>query len=218
MNRTITVKGVGSVSAKPDYITLSLGIESKEKDYESSMQKAAERIELLEKAVLPLGFEKGCLKTTNFNVSTAYDSYRDKNGNYQRVFAGYVSNYRMKLSFDFDSKRLSQVLSAISSGGADPDLNVAFTVKDPTRISEELLTSAAENAKQKAEVLCKAAGATLGQLVTIDYNWGELNIISNTGYEMDEEIMPLMAKCAAPEIEPDDINVHDTATFVWEIA
>lgn len=30
--RTITVKGVGSVSAKPDYITLSQAIESTDKE------------------------------------------------------------------------------------------------------------------------------------------------------------------------------------------
>ena len=27
-----------------------------------------------------------------------------------------------------------------------------------------------------------------------------------------------MSKCAAPEIEPDDINVSDTVAFTWEIA
>ena len=32
--------------------------------------------------------------------------------------------------------------------------------------------------------------------------------------------MPMMAlsESAAPEIEPDDIDLHDTAIFVWEIA
>ena len=32
-------------------------------------------------------------------------------------------------------------------------------------------------------------------------------------------IHPLMAmsKCAAPEIEPDDIEVSDTVAFTWEI-
>lgn len=38
--RTITVKGVGSVSAKPDYITLSLVIESTDKEYDIALQKA----------------------------------------------------------------------------------------------------------------------------------------------------------------------------------
>ena len=48
----------------------------------------------------------------------------------------------------------------------------------------------------------------------IDYNWGE----PPTHYEMDP---PCMARAsAAPtamDIEPDDIDVSDSVTFVWEI-
>lgn len=47
----------------------------------------------------------------------------------------------------------------------------------------------------------------------------ELNVYSNTRYDMEEECLaaPMMAKCAEIDIEPDDIDVSDTATFVWEI-
>lgn len=220
MMRTITVKGVGSVSAKPDYITLSLGIETQEKEYDDSMQKATERINSLEAASQKVGFEKGDLKTTSFNVSTAYESVKDRSGNYKREFAGYNCSYRLKLAFDFDSKRLAEVLSAISNSGAKPELSIAFTVKDAAKVSEELLMSATKNAREKAEILCRASGAELGKLLSIDYNWGELNIVSRTSYEMEDCIMPMMTlkECAVPEIEPDDIDLHDTATFVWEIA
>lgn len=220
MMRTITVKGVGSVSARPDYITLSLGIETQEKEYDDAMQKATERINSLEAASQKVGFEKGDLKTTSFNVSTSYESVKDRSENYKREFAGYNCSYRLKLAFDFDGKRLAEVLSAISISGAKPELSIAFTVKDATKVSEELLMSATKNAREKAEILCRASGAELGILQSIDYNWGELNIVSRTSYEMEDCIMPMMAlrECATPEIEPDDIDLRDTATFVWEIA
>lgn len=220
MMRTITVKGVGSVSARPDYITLSLGIETQEKEYDDAMQKATKKINSLEAASQKVGFEKGDLKTTSFNVSTAYESVKDRSGNYKREFAGYNCSYRLKLAFDFDSKRLAEVLSAISNSGAKPELSIAFTVKNAAKVSEELLMSATKNAREKAEILCRASGAELGKLQSIDYNWGELNIVSRTSYEMEDCIMPMIAlrECAAPEIEPDDIDLHDTATFIWEIA
>ena len=87
-------------------------------------------------------------------------------------------------------------------------------------ISEELLINATENAKTKAEILCKVSGNALGQLLNIDYSWGELNVFSRTTYDVEDCIQPLMAmsKCAAPEIEPDDIDVSDTVTFTWGIA
>lgn len=220
MMRTITVKGVGSVSARPDYIILSLAIETQEKEYDDAMQKATERINSLEAASQKVGFEKGDLKTTSFNVSTAYESVKDRSGNYKREFVGYNCSYRLKLAFDFDSMRLADVLSAIGGSGGKPELSIAFTVKDAAKVSEELLMSATKNAREKAEILCIASGAELGKLQSIDYNWDELNIVSRTSYEMEDCIMPMMAlrECAAPDIEPDDIDLHDTATFVWEIA
>ena len=56
-------------------------------------------------------------------------------------------------------------------------------------------------------------------MLNIDYNWGELNVFSRTSYDVEDCIQPLMAmsKCAAPEIEPVDIDVTDTVAFTWEI-
>ena len=118
-----------------------------------------------------------------------------------------------------DSKQLAKVITAISESGAMPELSIAFTVKNPAEVNEALLISATENARAKAEVLCKASGNELGRLLSIDYNWGELNVISRTRYAMEDDIQPLMAMSSfnAPEIEPDDIDVSDTVTFSWEI-
>ena len=159
------------------------------------------------------------LKTTSFNVDTRYESVKDRQGNYKREFVGYACVYRLKLSFDFDSKQLAKVISAIANSGANPELSIAFTVRNPAKVSKELLESAALNARAKAEILCRASGSEMGQLLSIDYNWGELNIVSRTSYEMEDCLMPLaaMKKCCSPEIEPDDIDVSDTVAFTWEI-
>ena len=217
--RTITVKGTGKVSARPDYIVLSLNIEALSETYDRAMTDASERIKELQDAAVFVGYEKSDMKTTSFNVQTRYENVKDRQGNYKREFAGYACSYHLKLAFDFDSKQLAKVISAIANCGAQPEISIAFTVKNPERISEELLINATENAKTKAEILCKASGNALGQLLNIDYNWGELNVFSRTSYDVEDCIQPLMAmsKCAAPEIEPDDIDVSDTVSFTWEI-
>jgi hypothetical protein len=217
--RIITVKGTGNVSARPDYIILSLNIEVLSETYDRAMSEAAERIERLQGAAVRVGYRKEDLKTTSFDVQTRYENVKDRQGNYKREFAGYACSYRLKLAFDFDSKQLAKVISAIADCGAQPELSIAFTVKNPARVSEELLINATENARAKAEILCKASGSTLGQLLNIDYNWGELNVFSRTSYDVEDCIQPLMAmsKCAAPEIEPVDIDVTDTVAFTWEI-
>ena len=218
MPRTITVKGVGKVSAKPDYVIISLSLEAKDKDYDRAMAIASDQIEQLNVPIERLGFEKGSLKTTNFNVSTSYESVKERNGNYKRLFDGYECSQRLKLAFDFDTKLLAQTLSAIGSCVARPELNITFTVKNPAEINDMLLRDATTNAKKKAELLCEASGVNLGQLMTIDYNRGELSVISKTRFEAEDCLMPLMAKgMFDADIEPDDIDVNDTVTFVWEI-
>ena len=51
MTRTITVKGVGSFKAKPDYVVISMNIEVKDKDYAKAVENANKRINILEQTV-----------------------------------------------------------------------------------------------------------------------------------------------------------------------
>ena len=111
-------------------------------------------------------------------------------------------------------KRLGETLSAISSCGAMPELQIAFSVKDKNAVSAELLENAIVNAKEKAEILAKAAGVQLGSIQSIDYSWGELRLLSKTRYN---DMMLCEASAAPMEIEPDDIDVSDTVTIVWAI-
>ena len=51
-----------------------------------------------------------------------------------------------------------------------------------------------------------------------DYHWGELHLYSPTRYEMEAAcLMKISAAPTAKDIEPDDIDVSDSVTFVWEI-
>ena len=217
MARTITVKGIGKVSAKPDQVVLSMTLESKHKDYDKAMGMAASHIQHLNETLYSIGFDKGSLKTTSFNVQTDYGRVKDRYDNYESVFRGYEVTHHLKLAFDFDMDRLSQALAAIAGCLSHPQLSIAFTVKDATAINEEMLRSATINAKRKAEILCEASGVTMGDLIAIDYNWGELDIYSHTRYDCCEEAIAPMAVGATIDIDPEDIDVSDTATFVWEI-
>ena len=218
MARTITVKGIGKASAKPDYVELSMTLESKHEDYETAMNMAGEQIQRLNQTLEAVGFDKGSAKTTNFNVRTDYDRVKDRYGNYTSVFCGYEVTHRLKLAFDFELGKLSEALSAIAGSLSDPQLSVAFTVKDATAVNEEMLRSAAVNARRKAEILCAASGAKLGELVAIDYNWSELDIYSHTRFCCSEDVGELKMKAASIDIDPEDIDVCDTATFVWALA
>ena len=216
MPRTITVKGIGTASVKPDFIAVTMNIVSKDKEYVKSVENANKRIEMLQNAVVSSGFAKEDLKTLAFNVSTNYEGETDEHGRYRNVFAGYVCRYTLKLSFDMDAKRLAQTLTAISESGANAEFSIKFTVKYPERVSAELLVSATENARQKAEVLCAASGAKLGMLIKINYDWTDVNVFSPSVYKMEME-RGVAVTGAVPEFEPENIESNDSAVFIWEI-
>lgn len=215
--RTITVKGIGAVSVKPDLIVLRLSMETAEYEYDAAMKAAAEKIDFLNKALEAAGFEKKSAKTADFRVRADYDRLNDGKGNYTSVFMGYKCRHELKIEFDFDTKRLAKALSEISKCIAKPEISIDFTVKDFSAVSGELLKAAVKNAREKAEILCAASGAKLGELLSIDYNWGELHLYSATDYDVE-------GKCMMPgaaddmDIEPEEIKARDTATFAWEIA
>ena len=216
--RTITVKGTGNVSVKPDLIVIIMTLEETNGDYECAMKLVADKARDLGVCLQRIGFEKEALKTTNFNVDKSFDSIRDDNGNYKRVFKGFCCTQALKLEFDFQMERLSSVLQAMAKSYASPEWDIRFTVKDRDGIDEALLKSATKNAKEKALVLCEAAGVQLGNLISIDYCWGELNIYSKTELCLEDRCVGYAPNgLKGMEIEPDDIDLKDTVTFVWEI-
>ena len=219
MNRVITVKGIGKVSAKPDLIVLSMSLAIKNMDYEKTIEESAVAISQIQKSIVGIGFEKSDLKTTDYKVKTSYKSVHDLRNNYKDVFDGYECKHSLKLEFDFEMKKLAKVFSALAACPANPQFSVAFSVKDKNAVSEDLIVDAAENAKVKANILAKASGVTLGQIVNIDYSWGELHMCSDTGFEMRDALNRLRpGSLMEMDIEPDDIDVSDTVTFVWEIS
>lgn len=215
--RTITVKGIGAVSVKPDLIVLRLSMETAEYEYDAAMKAAAEKIDFLNKALEAAGFEKKSAKTADFRVRADYERLNDGKGNYTSVFMGYKCRHELKIEFDFDTKRLAKALSEISKCIAKPEISIDFTVKDSSAVSGELLKAAVKNAREKAEILCAASGAKLGELLSIDYNWGELHLYSATDYDAEGKCMMLGA-ADDMDIEPEEIKARDTATFAWEIA
>ena len=216
MSRTITVRGTGNVTLKPDRTVVSLMLKSLDKDYGKSAEKASKQLEALRSALTEAGFAADALKTEHFNVYAEHEGRPDKNGVYRNYFLGYACTHAMKLEFDADSALLSRALSAIAQCVADPELNIRFTVKDRAAAEEELLRSAAENARKKAGILAAASGVQLGELLSIDYNWGELQVFSDTNCSIQAKAM--RAECSMDmNVDPADIELSDSAAFVWEI-
>lgn len=218
--KTITVKGIGKVSAPVDTVELSFRLWAKDKDYSQALDAAAKKVDALEKALAEAGFSAEDYQTTGFHVNAEYEGVHDEKGVYRNVFSGYVCSYEQQLRFAFGTVRIGEALNAVAESKAQPELNVSFTVKSPEELQTALLENAAENAKQRAQILCRASGVRLGELQKIEYDFSHLNFRSNTMMDM-ECAAPMMAAQAkrsmANNLRPQDIDLQDSAVFVWEI-
>lgn len=217
-DRTITVRGVGTTKVAPDRVVLDFTIVNKSRTYAEATEQAAKRVHALSTSVVEAGFEAKDLKTKTFNVNATYRSERkqlsDGSMDYQQVFDGYKCSYELKLEFPLDKQTLGRVMSKLSASPAEVSIELSFTVSDPSAVRNEILRLAAINAREKAEALTGALGAKLGALQSIEYNWKDIILRSDTSRFPASE---MLSERSRDELEPDDITASDSATFVWTL-
>ena len=171
---------------------------------------------MLRESIVRAGFKADVLKTVNFNVRSIYEEeeYKDgKSTRYRQIFVGFECRHDLKLTFDFDNKKLNKAIDTIASCLSQPKISVAFTIKDIDAFNDEILRSAARDARRKARILCTASKVKLGRLLDINYSWSEINV-------RHEEI--LCRECVPAEktsfdFQPEEIKASDTVEFLWEI-
>ena len=67
-------------------------------------------------------------------------------------------------------------------------------------------------------ILSSSSGVTLKDLISINYDFKDISLYSNTEYTVENRcMMQAESYLANVNIEPDDIKITDTITFVWEI-
>ena len=219
--RIVRVTGKGNIKVKPDMTRITMTLEGCYPMYEDTLRHSSEDTEALKDIMEKLGFKRTDVKTLSFNVDTKHQSYQDKDKSWKQRLVGYEFKHIMKIDFESDNKRLGKVLFALANAERiRPEFRLSYTVKDKEASKNELLGKAVADAKAKATVLTQAAGVCLKDIQSIDYSWGEIN------FEYSPMQKDMLMRCCeesdgsdgyAMDIEPDDIEVSDTVTVVWEI-
>lgn len=220
--RTIRVTGKGQLRIKPDLTRITITLTGLYKEYGDTLRRSSEDTEALRRLISGFGFEKTDLKTLSFNIDSEYEGY-DDNGVWRQRFSGYRFRHMMKLEFPSDNDRLGRILYALANCDISPEFRLSYTVKDPEAAKNELLGRAVADAADKAGVIARAAGVSLGNIQSIDYSWEQSDLEVRPVNRVMAAGAP-MAKTAMADaayemnIEPDAIETSDTVTVVWEIA
>ena len=127
----------------------------------------------------------------------------------------------VRLNMTMEGMKEGKVRYKLGHSPVRPEFRIEYTVAEPEKCKNELLKNAVTDAKAKADVLSKASGVSLGEIITIDYSWAEIDFVSRP---MDKLMLEecCVRSCEPDEtydidINPDDIDVTDNVTVVWGI-
>ena len=216
--KTIKVTGKGQISVKPDLTRITLTLEEKYPEYGDAVSHSSSDTEKLKEILSEEGFEKEDLKTLSFDIDTEYESVSE-NGIYRQKLIGYRYRHVLKVDFPSDTKRLGKILYTLAHAPVTPEIRISYTVRDREAAKNCLLGKAVEDAKQKAELLAKAAGVGLGEILNIHYSWTEPDFEVRPMSRALMGVNGAMAKASGYDLnlEPDDLELSDTVTLLFAI-
>lgn len=214
--RTISIKGVGKAKRNPDLVIFNISTSVKSKEYSKSIENSNSFVNKLKNEFISIGFEKQDLKTTYFNSRPVYQSVEVGvvSKRYERVLEGYVVEHNLKIEFDLENDRIDEVINCLKKFENHLTFDINFSVKDPEGMKRDVIVDATRNARFNAEVLAEASSLKLGDLLKIEYNWVDFNFISSTDFDMS---MNYMCDGTSMDFAPEDIEITDNVSFVWEM-
>lgn len=212
--RTLTVTGRGTATADADLVVLRFGAAGRDPSYAASVEELNRRVETLRSGLEASGVERDRLKTTGFDVRphTRYDRERD-----EHVFLAYVASHRLRLELPFAKDALNGVLTSVAQSASEAAVTVSFEVSDREALRRAAMRAAVADALESARVLAEASGATLGEMVRVDYSHIEVRTRSLT-YELNEPTTAFAASMPAPDVHPQGLDAEEGVTVVWEVS
>jgi uncharacterized protein YggE len=216
MKGTISIGGIGEVTAAPDTAFVNSGVTSQgataREALDANTKAMGELIETLKAA----GIEARDIQTSGFSVNPnyVYSDARDANG-YQLPpkINGYqvFNNVSVRVR---ELAKLGSVLDKAVTVGANTINGVSFSVADPSELYDEARKAAFADAKAKAQLYAEVAGEELGDIRNINESQG-----------MSQPPQPYMMKAVAEDsagasvpIEGGELSYSINVQVTWDFA
>jgi uncharacterized protein YggE len=163
--RRVTVSAVGKATAVPDELTVSLGVQVRGATAREALARANEQTRAAIDTFKAGGVDDRDLATANLTIWPEY-------GEGRRV-DGYQSQNTLSVRLR-DMDQAGRLLDTVAGViGDDIIINgLSFAVSEPEPVLAEARGVAMAGARAKAEQLAEAAGARVGEVLTIDEDGG----------------------------------------------
>ena len=161
---SITVVGSGTAAARPDTAEVSAGVVTQAPTAAQALAQNNAGMEKVIKAVTAMGIADKDIQTTN--VSVVPQRRQGRQEPQPPDIVGYEVSNQVKIKVR-DLAAVGRLLDALVGQGANVLGGISFSVGDPAPVLDQARTKAMADARRKAEVYAKAAGVTLGPLLSI---------------------------------------------------
>jgi len=210
--RAITVVGVGQVRESPDLARTTLGVEVTAPSAAEATREAATRMAAVIAALKHLGVADRDLQTSTFSLHSERVTPPPSPAGNAPAAPQIVYSASNSVAVTIrDPARTGAILDAAVSAGANQVWDVSFAHSDEAALRRRARELAVADARARAESLARAAGLTLGEVLSID----EVGL-QPFGRSMARASMAFSALEATP-IESGEITITDRIQIVFAL-
>lgn len=161
-DKLVTVTGEATVAVAPDTAMIRLGVSTQEKTAREASEANAKQMTAVLAAIKDTGVADRDIQTSRLSLQPQYDP--NKSGT-ARLTGFQASNQVTVRIRDID--KLPTVLDRAITAGANEMSGIEFVVSEQSNLLDQARDDAIADARRKAELYAKAAGAKLGRVVSI---------------------------------------------------
>ena len=162
--RRITVSGKGEVAAIPDIASMSLGVETEAKTPSEALAENASRMTAVMAKLKEAGIAEKDMQTSQLGI---WPVYTDRSQSHVTpIINGYRASNQLNVTIR-DIARVGEILDQAVADGANKVNGPSFSIAEPEPLYQEARDVAVKDAIAKAERYAKAAGVTLGEIISI---------------------------------------------------
>jgi uncharacterized protein YggE len=202
---TVTASGTGESLAAPDMAEMYFGAGVLEDDAKAALAGASAIADAITTAVKDAGVPTDDIQTANVSVYPEYTGGGDK----APTVTGYRASVQVRVKIR-DLEKIGDVIGAASDAGANEIGGPTFMLDDDAAAQDAAIEDAIADARRRAETMAKAAGKSLGAIISV----------SETGVSVPPiylgERAALDSTFSVP-IEPGQLNVTAGVTVVFEL-
>ncbi len=199
--RKVITSGTGLIAVEPNMAQLNMQLEALNRDGSAAKADVDQRVNDFLVALKALNIDDSDLVASSLQLQPNYEYHNNK-----REFSGYRASRNIALTVN-RLEQLNQLMDLALESGIDQIGQIELKVADERRYRQQAQQQAIADSLQKASVLAKAYGATLGPVLQIEYRGSAVH------YPQPHFDMQAMRRSAQLEKAPQGKYRHDNIQF-----